>query len=84
MCSSQQLLEVGHAGIIIAISSIGLLKLRGQHSYLAEVLQMEERLRSFVCLLLQSAKLKILEMTVSILTRKDVRIEGNYHVRINQ
>lgn len=51
---------------------------------MAEVLPVEDRLRSFVCLLLQSAKLKVLEMTVSIVTCMDVGIEEHSHVRINQ
>ena len=55
-----EILEVDHARIIIAISSMGLLKLRGQYSYLTEVVPVEDRLRSFVCLLLQSVKLKVL------------------------
>lgn len=42
---------------------------------------MEDRLRSSVCVLLQSARLQVLEMTVSILTCMDMGMEGHSLVR---
>lgn len=49
---------------------------------MAEVLQVEDRLRSFVCILFESVRLQVQEMTVSFLTCMDVGIERHSPVRV--